>query len=108
MHCPQRDDWKLAIKVECQSMLLKNTFTTINSWDAGQLRVKFIGFNWVYKMKYNPDGTIRYKADLVIQRYKQTDFSAAYASVVKLSTYWYLHQQQLQFPSETPGSFRRH
>jgi hypothetical protein len=44
----QRDDWKRAMEVECISILLNNTFTTINSWEARQLQVKPIGSNWVY------------------------------------------------------------
>jgi len=55
---PHRDRWKQAMEEECTSMLLHNTFTTINSWEARQLRVKPIRSKWVYKMKNNPDGTI--------------------------------------------------
>jgi len=67
MDSPQRDDWKRAMEEECTSILLNNTFTTINSQEARQLRVKPIGSKWVYKMKHNPDGTIRYKPRLVIE-----------------------------------------
>jgi len=67
MDSPQRDDWKRAMEEECTSILLNNTFTTINSREARQLRVKPIGSKWVYKTKHNPEGTIRYKARLVIK-----------------------------------------
>ena len=59
---------------ECTSILLNNTFTTINSQEARELQVKPIGSKWVYKMKHNPDSTIRFKACLVIKDYEQTDF----------------------------------
>jgi len=58
MDSAQRDDWKRAMEEECTSILLKNTFTTINSREARQLRVKPISSKWVYKTKHNPDGTI--------------------------------------------------
>jgi hypothetical protein len=89
MVSPQRDDWKRAMEEECTSILLNNTFTTINSREARQLRVKPIGSKWVYKTKHNPDDTIRYKARLVIKGYEQTDFGETYAPVGKLTTFRY-------------------
>jgi len=71
MDSPQREHWKRAMEEECTSILLHNTFTTINSREARQLRVKPIGSKWVYKTKHNPDGTIQYKARLVIEGYEQ-------------------------------------
>ena len=41
-------------------------------------------------MKHNPDGTIRYKARLVIKGYEQTYCGATYAPVRKLTTFRYL------------------
>ena len=93
MDSPQRDHWKRAMEEECTSILLNNTFTTINSREARQLRVKPIGSKWVYKTKNNPDGTRRYKARLVIEGYKQTDFGETYAPVGKLTTFRYLISQ---------------
>jgi len=74
MDSPHHDHWKRAMEEECTSNLLNETFTTVNSREARQLMVKPIGSKWVYKMKYNPDGTIRYKARLVMGGYEQTDF----------------------------------
>jgi hypothetical protein len=90
MDSPQRDDWKRAMEAECTAILLNNTFTTINSWEARQLQVKPIGYKWVYKTKRNPDGTIRYKARLVINGYEQTYFGETYTPVGKLTTFRYL------------------
>jgi len=90
MDSPQRDNWKRAMEEECTSILLSNTFTTINSREARQLRVKPIGSKWVYKTKHNPDGTIRYEPRLVIEGYEQTDFGETYAPVGKLTTFRYL------------------
>jgi hypothetical protein len=58
MDSPQRVDWKRAMEEECTSILLNNTFTTINSQEARQLQVKPIGTKRVYKTKHNPDSTI--------------------------------------------------
>jgi len=72
------------------SILLNNTFSTLNSREAWQLQVKPIGSKWVFKTKHNPDGSTLYKARLVIKGYQQTDFGETYAPVSKLTTFWYL------------------
>ena len=90
MDSPQHEHWKRAMEEECTSILLKNTFTTVNSREARQFRVKPIASKWVYKTKHNPDGTIRYKARLVITGYEQTDFGETYAPVRKVTTFRYL------------------
>jgi hypothetical protein len=87
---PQHDHWKRAMEEECTSILLNSTFTTVNSREARQLRVKPIGSKWVYKTKHNPDGTIWYKACQVIKGYEQMDFGETYAPVGKLITFQYL------------------
>jgi len=90
MDSPQQDHWKRAMEEECTSILLNNTFTTINSREARLSWVKSIGSEWVYKTKHNPDGTIQYKACVVIQGYEKTDFGATYTPVGKLTTFQYL------------------
>jgi len=72
------------------SILLNNTFSALNSEEARQLKVRPIGSKWVYKTKHNPDGSIWYKARLVIKGYEQTDFGETYAPVGKLTTFRYL------------------
>jgi hypothetical protein len=72
------------------SILLNNTFTTINTLEAWQLRVRPIGSKWVYKNEYNPDGTRQYKAHLVIKGYEQTDFGETYALFGRLITFRHL------------------
>jgi hypothetical protein len=90
MESPKRDHWKRAMVEESTSILLNNTFSALNSREARQLRVKPIGSKGVYKTKHNPDGSTRYKAQLVIKRYEQTDFGETYAPVGKLTTSCYL------------------
>ena len=93
MQSPQRDNWRQAMNEESESILLNNTFTAVNSREARQLHTKPIGSKWVYKTKHNPDGSVRYKARLVIKGYEQTDFGETYASVGKLTTFRYLISQ---------------
>lgn len=51
---------------------------------------KKISSKWVFKIKYNPDGTVeRYKARLVIKGFHQKeglDYKHTFAPVVKLAT----------------------
>ena len=75
---------------ETTSILLNNTFSTLNSREAWQLQVKPIGSKWVFKTKHNPDGSTLYKAWLVIKGYQKTDFGETDAPVSKLTTFWYL------------------
>jgi hypothetical protein len=90
MESPERNHWRQAMNEESSSILLNNTFSAVDSREARQLQVKPIGSKWVYKTKHNPDGTIRYKARLVIKGYEQTDFGETYAPVGKLTTIRYL------------------
>jgi len=87
---PQRNHLKGAMEEECTSILLNDTFTTINSRGARQLQVKPIGSKWVYKTKHNPDGTIWYKARVVFRGYEHPDCGETYAPVGKLTTLRYL------------------
>jgi len=90
MASPLRDHWKRAIDEEIASILLNNTFTTVNSKEVKQLLVKPVGSRWVFKTKRNPDGSTRYKTCLVIQGYEQTDFGETYAPLGKVTTVRYL------------------
>jgi Reverse transcriptase (RNA-dependent DNA polymerase) len=63
-----------------------------HTWDIVYLPKgkKPVGCKWVYKIKYNSNGTIeRYKARLVAKRFTQTygvDYQETFAPVAKIST----------------------
>jgi len=49
-----------------------------------------IGCKWIYKRKINPDGSTRYKEQLVIKGYKQKegiDYDETYVPVSKMATF---------------------
>ena len=75
MASPQREQWKIAIREECNSILRNDTFATTTGIGTGvttgmrSSEKKPIGSKWVFKTKTNPDGSIRHKARLVIKGY---------------------------------------
>jgi hypothetical protein len=75
---------------ESTSVVLNNTFSTLNSREARQLQLKPIVCKVVYKTKHNPDGSTQYKVCLIIKGFKQMDFSEIDAPVGKLTTFRYL------------------
>jgi len=88
MNSPLQCQWKVAMQQEYASLLENHTFTLVEHAHS-----KPIGCKWVYKTKMNPDGTLRYKARLVIKGYEQMqgiDFDETYAPVRKMTTLRYL------------------
>jgi len=80
--------WKSAMQEEYSSLMENDAFTLVKHTDS-----KPIGCKWVYKTKHYPDGTLRYKARLVVKGYEQVkgvDFDETYAPVGKLTTLRYL------------------
>ena len=85
MESPYQPFWKQAMIEEVKALQLNNT------WELVEGGIPFdssaIGSRWVFKTKENPDGTTRYKARLVIKRYKQQysiDYTETYAPVGRL------------------------
>jgi hypothetical protein len=100
MASPHRSFWIAAMKDEWSSLLETLTFEFDSSASdailkafgdgpASDATLKAIGSRWVFRTKPNPDGTIKFKARLVIKGYEQVkgiDFNETYAPVSKLST----------------------
>jgi len=88
LNSPLYKHWKSAMQEEYASLMENNVFTLVKHTES-----KPIGCKWVYKMKHYPDGTLRYKARLVVKGYEQVkgvDFDETYAPVGKLTTLRYL------------------
>ena len=90
------------------SALQLNQTWTLTLLPAGQ---KPIGCKWVYKIKYNSDGSVdRYKARLITKGYTQiggVDYSETFSPTAKLTTLrclltiaptrnWFTHQLDVQ------------
>ena len=60
--------WKEAIKTEIDSIMKNKTWILVDLPPGAKL----IGCKWIFKRKYNPDGSIdKYKARLVAKRFSQ-------------------------------------
>ena len=60
------------------------------------MRVIQVYTKWVFKRKRKPDGSIRYKARLVIRGFEQTEYGETYAPVSKLTTFRYMIAEAAQ------------
>ena len=63
------DKWRVAIKSELDSHIENGT------WEAGKLPSgrREISSKWVFKTKVNADGSLRYKAHLVVRGFEQRE-----------------------------------
>jgi hypothetical protein len=99
----QDPKWRDAMRAEVDALESTQTWT-LTPLPLGK---KSIGCKWVYKIKYNPDGSVeRYKARLVAKGYNQQagiDYTETFAPVAKMVTVrsllalaashgWHLHQ----------------
>lgn len=100
------DCWVDAIWNELQALHDNNTWTITSLWPNH----KAIGCKWVFKIKYNSDGTVdKHKAHLVAKCFNQKegiDYTETFAPVSKMTTLrtflanvvsknWFLHQMDV-------------
>jgi hypothetical protein len=83
-------NWRTAMEEEMLALAENETWDLVDAPKG----VKPIGCRWVYKIKYNADGSInRYKARLVAKGYAQKhdiDYDEMFPPVAKMTTVWVL------------------
>lgn len=78
-------EWKSAMKSEYDSLMTNNTWT-LSSLPPGRKTIKC---RWIFKIKTDTEGKVRYKARLVAKGYSQEygiDYNGTFAPVIRLST----------------------
>ena len=103
----QDGKWRAAMEEEIHVLADNGTWVLVDLPKG----VRLIRCRWVYKVKYNVDGSInRYKAILVAKGYAQTqdtDYDETFTPVVKITTVrvllaitatkgWHLHQMDVK------------
>ncbi|KAH9779268.1 retrovirus-related pol polyprotein from transposon RE1 [Citrus sinensis] len=78
--------WQAAMQLEYDALIQNKTWSLVPMDPVHKL----VGCKWVFRTKYNPDGSVsKYKARLVAKGFHQTagvDYSETYSPVVKSST----------------------
>ncbi|KAH9705793.1 retrovirus-related pol polyprotein from transposon RE1 [Citrus sinensis] len=78
--------WYMAMTDELHALRNNETWTLV----PAELATKIVGNKWVFRVKYNPDGSVsKYKARLVAKGFHQTygvDFFETFSPVVKPCT----------------------
>lgn len=78
-------DWKQIMQIEFNALVTNNTWSFVLLKD----NMAFVSYKWIFRVKYNYDGTIqRYKVKLVMKGFQQTpsvDYFETFNSVVKLT-----------------------
>ena len=79
-------NWHAAMEEEMHALSDNETWDLVDAPKG----VKPIGCRWVFKVKYNTDGSVnRYKARLVVKGYAQKpdiDYDETFALVAKMTT----------------------
>jgi len=85
------EHWRSAMRSEYSSLMENGTWEYVQvDRSTVPSNKSILGCRWVYKLKVNPDCTMRYKARLVIKGYQQVegvDFDHNFAPVAKLVSF---------------------
>jgi hypothetical protein len=83
----EREKWLDSMQLELTTFVEKGVFRVVSSIPSGR---KTIGLKFVFKVKYNPDGSVeRYKTRLVAQGFSQrdgVDYFETYSPTVKFES----------------------
>lgn len=86
MNSNERNEWKDAMNEEYDSLIRNETWRLVDRAEAHRV----IDNKWVYKVKYNTDGTIeRYKARLVVRGFTQefgVDYNETFSPVMRFTS----------------------
>ena len=86
---PQKELWRKSAIAEVNNFLKRDSWKFVLKEYVRGLKRKIIGVKWVFKIKHEPDYSLRYKSRIVVKGYMQipgVDYTEKFSPVAQATT----------------------